>query len=158
MPFTVHEGNSDTPMLRVTHDGHTKSYAPQQISAMVLTRMKKFAEDSLGDEVTKAVITVPAYFNDAQRNATIEAGRIAGLEVLRVISEPVAAALTYGLQQRREGSRKVLVYDLGGGTCDVSILIIDGQDLKVLAKDGDTHLGGEDFDKCLVDHFVKVFS
>ena len=155
-PFKVYKGTADKPVLKVQHEGKTKEYAPQQISSMVLARMKKFAEDFLDGGVTQAVITVPAYFNDAQRSATVEAGKIAGLEVLRIISEPVAAALTYGLQRHHVGKSKVVIYDLGGGTCDVSALEIEGGDFNVLAKDGDTHLGGEDFDRCLVDHFVQV--
>lgn len=155
-PFTVIEGQADKPLLRVQHEGQTKTFAPQQISSMLLARLKKYAEDFVDSEVTKAVITVPAYFNDSQRSATMEAGKIAGLDVLRIISEPVAAALTYGLQHQKSGKKKVLIYDLGGGTCDVSILDINGGQFNVLAKAGDTHLGGEDFDKCLVDHLLQV--
>jgi molecular chaperone DnaK len=137
-----------------------KKYAPQQISAHVLMKMKKTAEDYLGHEVTEAVITVPAYFNDAQRQATKDAGRIAGLEVKRIINEPTAAALAYGLDKKK-GDRKIAVYDLGGGTFDISIIEIaeiDGEhQFEVLATNGDTFLGGEDFDKRLIDYLASEF-
>src|SRR5690606_27848425 len=135
--------------------------APQQISAHVLMKMKKTAEDYLGEPVTEAVITVPAYFNDSQRQATKEAGRIAGLEVKRIINEPTAAALAYGLDKSLGKDRKVVVYDLGGGTFDVSVIEIaeiDGEkQFEVLATNGDTFLGGEDFDKRLIDYLVDEF-
>ncbi|MDW7487294.1 Hsp70 family protein, partial [Klebsiella pneumoniae] len=134
--------------------------APQQISAEILKKMKKTAEDYLGETVTEAVITVPAYFNDAQRQATKDAGKIAGLDVKRIINEPTAAALAFGMD-KKEGDRKVAVYDLGGGTFDVSIIEIadlDGdQQIEVLSTNGDTFLGGEDFDNALIEYLVEEF-
>ncbi|CBY42668.1 unnamed protein product, partial [Oikopleura dioica] len=131
-------------------------FAPEQISAMVLQKMKQIAEDYLGQTVKRAVVTVPAYFNDEQRQATKDAGTIAGIEVIRIINEPTAAALAYGLD--KSGVEKnVLVFDLGGGTFDVSLLTIDQGVFEVLATNGDTHLGGEDFDERIMQHFVKVF-
>src|SRR5476649_1236757 len=138
-----------------------KKYAPQQVSAEVLRKMKKTAEDYLGEEVTEAVITVPAYFNDSQRQATKDAGRIAGLDVKRIINEPTAAALAFGLDKTEKGDRKIAVYDLGGGTFDVSIIEIadvDGEkQFEVLATNGDTFLGGEDFDMRVIDYLVDEF-
>jgi molecular chaperone DnaK len=137
-----------------------KQIAPPEVAARVLTKMKKTAEDYLGEPVTEAVITVPAYFNDSQRQATKDAGRIAGLEVKRIINEPTAAALAYGLDKKR-GDRKIAVYDLGGGTFDISIIEIaevDGEhQFEVLATNGDTFLGGEDFDKRIIDYLAKEF-
>src|SRR6187549_124265 len=137
-----------------------KKIAPQQISAEVLRKMKKTAEDYLGEEVTEAVITVPAYFNDSQRQATKDAGRIAGLDVKRIINEPTAAALAFGLD-KQEGDRKIAVYDLGGGTFDVSIIeisSIDGEhQFEVLSTNGDTFLGGEDFDNRIIDFLADEF-
>ena len=138
---------------KVTIDG--KSYTPQEISAMILQKLKSDAEAYLGETVTQAVITVPAYFNDSQRQATKDAGRIAGLEVLRIINEPTAASLAYGLD--KEGSQKILVYDLGGGTFDVSILEIGDGVFEVLATNGDTHLGGDDFDERLINYIADEF-
>src|SRR5689334_9426013 len=142
-----------------TADG--KKMPPQEISAKVLMKMKKTAEDYLGEKVTEAVITVPAYFNDSQRQATKDAGRIAGLEVKRIINEPTAAALAYGLD-KKGGDRKIAVYDLGGGTFDISIIEIaevDGEkQFEVLATNGDTFLGGEDFDKRVIDYLVDEFN
>ena len=137
-----------------------KKIAPQQVSAEILRKMKKTAEDYLGEEVTEAVITVPAYFNDSQRQATKDAGRIAGLEVKRIINEPTAAALAFGLD-KQEGDRKIAVYDLGGGTFDISIIeiaVVDKEhQFEVLSTNGDTFLGGEDFDQRLIDYIVTEF-
>ncbi len=138
---------------KVNIDG--KSYTPQDISAMILTKMKETAESYLGEKVTQAVITVPAYFNDSQRQATKDAGRIAGLEVLRIINEPTAASLSYGLD--KEGNQKILVYDLGGGTFDVSILDIGDGVFEVLATNGNTRLGGDDFDQRIIDYVADQF-
>nr|CAB3254511.1 hsp70 heat shock protein 70 [Phallusia mammillata] len=157
-PFKVTNKNGK-PFLAVEHQGERKSFAPEEISAMVLTKMKQIAEAYLGKDVNQAVITVPAYFNDSQRQATKDAGSIAGLKVLRVINEPTAAALAYGLDKQHSGEKKILVFDLGGGTFDVSVLAIDeGSIFEVLSTAGDTHLGGEDFDNRMVNHFVKEFS
>ena len=138
---------------KINIDG--KEYTPQDISAMILTRMKESAEAYLGETVTQAVITVPAYFNDSQRQATKDAGRIAGLEVMRIINEPTAASLAYGLD--KEGNQKILVYDLGGGTFDVSILDIGDGVFEVRATNGNTHLGGDDFDERIIDYIAESF-
>ncbi|MCK5127784.1 MAG: molecular chaperone DnaK [candidate division Zixibacteria bacterium] len=150
-PYKV-SGN-DSNELQVMMNG--KAYAPPQISAMVLSYLKKAAEDYLGHEVTEAVITVPAYYNDRQRQATKDAGKIAGLEVKRIINEPTAAALAYGLDKRKTG--KIAVYDLGGGTFDISILELSDGVFEVLSTNGDTHLGGDDFDKRIIDWLVEEF-
>ena len=138
-----------------------KKLAPPQISAEVLRKMKKTAEDYLGEAVTEAVITVPAYFNDSQRQATKDAGRIAGLDVKRIINEPTAAALAFGLDKQEKGDRKIAVYDLGGGTFDISIIEIadvDGEkQFEVLSTNGDTFLGGEDFDQRIIDYIIAEF-
>ena len=138
---------------KVTIDG--KSYTPPEISAVILQKLKADAEAYLGEPVTQAVITVPAYFNDSQRQATKDAGRIAGLEVLRIVNEPTAASLAYGMD--KEGSHKILVYDLGGGTFDVSILDIGDGVFEVLSTNGNTHLGGDDFDQRIMDYLVAEF-
>ncbi|RUS29338.1 hypothetical protein BC938DRAFT_480777 [Jimgerdemannia flammicorona] len=155
-PFTVidKEGN---PFIQVEYQGETKSFSPQEISSMVLIKMKEIAEAKLGKTVKKAVVTVPAYFNDSQRQATKDAGAIAGLEVLRIINEPTAAAIAYGLDSKDTKEKNVLIFDLGGGTFDVSLLTISGGVFAVKATAGDTHLGGEDFDNTLVNHFVQEF-
>ena len=149
-------GNAERkPLINIDEDGERKAYTPEEISAMVLTKMKETAEAFLGKTVTSAVITVPAYFNDAQRRATQDAGAIAGLKVLRIINEPTAAAIAYGLDKKTEStaeSRNVLIFDLGGGTFDVSLLNLAGGVFSVLATAGDTHLGGEDFDNNMVAH------
>jgi molecular chaperone DnaK len=157
MPYTIVENSNGDAWVQANGD----TLAPPQISAEVLRKMKKTAEDYLGEEVTQAVITVPAYFNDSQRQATKDAGRIAGLEVLRIINEPTAAALAYGVDKQDKKDRKVAVYDLGGGTFDVSIIEIadvDGdKQIEVLSTNGDTFLGGEDFDQRIMDYLVDEF-
>ncbi|XP_076307716.1 heat shock protein 70 B2-like [Tachypleus tridentatus] len=156
-PFTV-VNQDGKPKVKVSFKGENKLFNPEEISAMVLTKMKETAEAYLGQPVKDAVITVPAYFNDSQRQATKDAGAIAGLNVLRIINEPTAAALAYGLDKNLQGEKHILVYDLGGGTFDVSILTIDeGSMFEVRATAGDTHLGGEDFDNRMVSHFVEEF-
>ncbi|KAK1229218.1 ATPase with role in protein import into the ER [Marasmius sp. AFHP31] len=154
-PFRVHDTNGK-PAINVKYRGEHKDFLPEEISAMVLTKMKETAEAYLGEKVTHAVVTVPAYFNDAQRQATKDAGTIAGLTVLRVMNEPTAAALAYGLDQKGPEA-KIIVYDLGGGTFDVSLLSIEDGVFEVLATAGDTHLGGEDFDNRIIDYFVKSY-
>nr|WMV69919.1 heat shock 70 kDa protein [Euglena gracilis]BDX17135.1 heat shock 70 kDa protein family A 4 [Euglena gracilis] len=153
-PFDVKEKDGK-PVINIDVEGKPRSFAPEEISAMVLEQMKRTAEANLGFEVKRAVITVPAYFNDAQRRSTQTAAAIAGLKVERIINEPTAAALAYGLDKQTEGL--VLVFDLGGGTFDVSLLQIEGGMFKVLATAGDTHLGGEDFDAAMQDHLIGVF-
>ncbi|XP_048204089.1 heat shock 70 kDa protein 1B-like [Perognathus longimembris pacificus] len=161
-PFQV-IGEGDKPKVRVSYKGEAKTFCPEEISSMVLSKMKETAEAYLGHPVSKAVITVPAYFNDSQRQATKDAGAIAGLNVLRIINEPTAAAIAYGLDRAGgrggggRGERNVLIFDLGGGTFDVSILTIDDGIFEVKATAGDTHLGGEDFDSRLVSHLVEEF-
>jgi len=155
-PFKVIE-KSGKPYIQVQFKGETKDFTAEEISSMVLTKMKDTAEAYLGDKVSNAVITVPAYFNDSQRQATKDAGLIAGLNVLRIINEPTAAAIAYGLDKKSEGEKNVLIFDLGGGTFDVSLLTIEDGIFEVKATAGDTHLGGEDFDNRLVSHFVQEF-
>jgi heat shock protein 5 len=154
-PFKVIEKNSK-PHISVETGQGDKVFAPEEISAMVLGKMKETAEAYLGKKVTHAVVTVPAYFNDAQRQATKDAGTIAGLNVMRIINEPTAAAIAYGLD-KKDGEKNVLVFDLGGGTFDVSLLTIDNGVFEVVATNGDTHLGGEDFDQRVMDHFIKLY-
>ncbi|KAF7961277.1 hypothetical protein EAE96_000943 [Botrytis aclada] len=157
-PFTVVDKDG-SPFVQVEYLGEEKTFSPQEISSMVLTKMKEIAEVKLGKKVEKAVITVPAYFNDNQRQATKDAGAIAGLNVLRIINEPTAAAIAYGLGAGKSNKeRNVLIYDLGGGTFDVSLLNIQGGVFTVKATAGDTHLGGQDFDTNLLDHFKKEFT
>ncbi|KAG8316431.1 Heat shock 70 kDa protein [Homalodisca vitripennis] len=156
-PFKV-INDADKPKIQIQYKGEVKRFAPEEISSMVLTKMKQTAEAFLGTSIQDAVITVPAYFNDSQRQATKDAGAIAGINVLRIINEPTAAALAYGLDKGLTGERTVLIFDLGGGTFDVSILTIDeGSLFQVKATAGDTHLGGEDFDSCLVNYFSEEF-
>ncbi|XP_073494112.1 heat shock 70 kDa protein [Phyllobates terribilis] len=155
-PFQV-VSDGGKPKMRVEYKGEQKTFSPEEISSMVLQKMKETAEAYLGHQVTNAVITVPAYFNDSQRQATKDAGVIAGLNVLRIVNEPTAAAIAYGLDKGSRGERNVLIFDLGGGTFDVSILTIDEGIFEVKATAGDTHLGGEDFDNRMVNHFVEEF-
>jgi L1 cell adhesion molecule like protein len=152
-PFKVVEGKSNQPNVQVTYKGEEKTFSPEEISSMVLIKMKEIAEAYLGKEVKNAVITVPAYFNDSQRQSTKDAGAIAGLNILRIINEPTAAAIAYGLDKKDE--QNILIFDLGGGTFDVSILSIDEGIFEVKATAGDTHLGGEDFDNRMVDYCLQ---
>jgi len=154
-PYNIID-NGGKPYIEVEVKGEKKSYSPEEISAMILTKMKETAEAFLGKKVKNAVVTVPAYFNDAQRQATKDAGTIAGLNVLRIINEPTAAAIAYGLD-KKGGEKNILVFDLGGGTFDVSLLTIDNGVFEVIATSGDTHLGGEDFDRRVIDYLIKVF-
>jgi len=154
-PFKVVE-KTEKPHVQVETSQGQKTFAAEEISAMVLVKMKETAEAYLGKKVTHAVVTVPAYFNDAQRQATKDAGAIAGLTVMRIINEPTAAAIAYGMD-KKEGEKNVLVFDLGGGTFDVSLLTIDNGVFEVVATNGDTHLGGEDFDQRVMEHFIKLY-
>ena len=153
--FGVIDSNGK-PIISVEHKGEAKTFQPEEISSMVLTKMKETAEAYIGETVTDAVVTVPAYFNDSQRQATKDAGQIAGLNVLRIINEPTAAAIAYGLDKKTE-EKMVLIFDLGGGTFDVSLLSIDDGIFEVKSTAGDTHLGGEDFDNILMKHFIDEF-
>ena len=174
-PFEVVEKDG-SPLIKVQYLGEDKTFSPQEISAMVLSKMKEISEAKLGKTVKKAVVTwglnipiyrsfltavpvssVPAYFNDSQRLATKDAGSIAGLDVLRIINEPTAAAIAYGLDRQSKSEKNVLIFDLGGGTFDVSLLNISGGVFAVKATAGDTHLGGEDFDNTLLEHFKNEF-
>ena len=151
MPYKITEASNGDAQVTV----RGKNYSPAEISAMILTKMKQTAEDYLGEKVTDAVITVPAYFNDSQRQATKDAGKIAGLNVLRIINEPTAAALAYGLDKKKD--EKIAVFDLGGGTFDISILELGDGVFEVKSTNGDTHLGGEDFDQRVMDYLVAEF-
>merc|ERR1719439_7073 len=155
-PFKV-VNDEGKPKFSVDYKNEAKTFNPEEISSMVLTKMKETAEAFLGQRVTDAVITVPAYFNDSQRQATKDAGTIAGMNVMRIINEPTAAAIAYGLDKKSDGEKNILIFDLGGGTFDVSILNIDAGVFEVKSTAGDTHLGGEDFDDRLVKHFVNEF-
>ena len=155
LPFKI-ENKGNKPVVKVEFNGEEKTFSPEEISGMILSKMKNIAEEYLGKKVTHAVVTVPAYFNDAQRQATKDAGTIAGLNVLRIVNEPTAAAIAYGLDKTNE-EKQIIVYDLGGGTFDVSLLSIEGGVFEVLATAGDTHLGGEDFDHKIVRHLAKQF-
>lgn len=155
--FKVKPGTADKPLIEVVVNGEVKSFTPEEISAAVLQKMKATAESYLGEKVTDAVVTVPAYFNDSQRQATKDAGMIAGLNVLRIINEPTAAALAYGLDKKKEGEQNILIFDCGGGTHDLSVLTMDDGVFEVKATAGDTHLGGEDFDNAVVDWCSSEF-
>jgi len=154
-PFKVINKNN-RPNIQVDVGSETKTFTPEEVSAMVLIKMKEVAEAYLGKKVTHAVVTVPAYFNDAQRQATKDAGTIAGLNVMRIINEPTAAAIAYGLD-KKDGEKNILVFDLGGGTFDVTLLTIDNGVFEVLSTNGDTHLGGEDFDQRVMEYFMKLY-
>eukprot|EP00894_Picocystis_sp_ML_P001297 jgi/Pico_ML_1/51814/g2661.t1 len=159
-PFTVKPGPADKPMIHVQYKGEEKEFSAEEVSSMILVKMKETAEAFLGKEVKNAVVTVPAYFNDSQRQATKDAGAIAGLNVLRIINEPTAAAIAYGLDKKAsagKSEKNVLIFDLGGGTFDVSLLTIEEGIFEVKSTAGDTHLGGEDFDHRLVQHFCSEF-
>ena len=156
-PFNVVSGPAEKPLCQVEYKGETKSFASEEISSMILTKMKSVAENYLGKTVDAAVVTVPAYFNDSQRQATKDAATISGMQCLRIINEPTAAAIAYGLD-KKEGEKNVLIFDLGGGTFDVSLLTIEDGIFEVKATAGDTHLGGEDFDNRMVDFFKLEFS
>jgi L1 cell adhesion molecule like protein len=156
-PFKLVKGANDKPMIQVHYQGEDKKFHPEEISSMVLIKMKETAEAYLGGKVADAVVTVPAYFNDSQRQATKDSGAIAGLNVLRIINEPTAAAIAYGLDKKGAGERNVLIYDMGGGTFDVSVLTIEDGIFEVKSTAGDTHLGGEDFDNRVVDFCVQDF-
>ena len=156
-PYKVIPNKDGKTAIMVNYKGEDKVFQPEEISSMVLTKMKEIAEAYLGSTVTDAVITVPAYFNDAQRQATKDAGIIAGLNVMRIINEPTAAAIAYGLDKKGNGEKNILIYDLGGGTFDVTIMTIEDGIFEVKSTAGDTHLGGEDFDRRLMEHFIQDF-
>merc|ERR1711871_1903073 len=155
-PFRVVAKDGDKPAIQVQYKGEEKVFLPEEISSMVLIKMKETAEGFLGKDVKHAVVTVPAYFNDAQRASTKDAGTISGMTVQRIINEPTAAAIAYGLD-KKGGEKNILVFDLGGGTFDVTLLTIDNGVFEVLSTNGDTHLGGEDFDQRVMQYFIKVF-
>merc|ERR1711912_100057 len=156
--FKVVKGEAEKPKIEVEYKGETKTFAAEEVGAMILTKMKETAEAYLGTKVNDAVVTVPAYFNDSQRQATKDAGTISGLNVMRIINEPTAAAIAYGLDKKGTGERNVLIFDLGGGTFDVSLLTIDDGVFEVKATAGDTHLGGEDFDNKIVSWCAADFN
>merc|ERR1712166_374176 len=156
-PFKIVSGPGEKPLIEVVFKGETMKFQAEEISSMVLTKMKEIAESYLGKPVKNAVVTVPAYFNDSQRQATKDAGQIAGLNVQRIINEPTAAAIAYGLDKKDQGERNVLIFDLGGGTFDVSLLSIEEGIFEVKATNGHTHLGGEDFDNILVEYCIEEF-
>ena len=156
-PYKVIPNKEGKPAIKVNYKGEEKVFQPEEISSMVLVKMKEIAESYLGTTIRDAVITVPAYFNDAQRQATKDAGTIAGLNVLRIINEPTAAAIAYGLDKKGQGEKNILIYDLGGGTFDVTIMSIEDGIFEVKSTAGDTHLGGEDFDRRLMEHFMLDF-
>ena len=156
-PFTVKSDSSNQPVIEVMYKNENKKFKPEEISSMILTKMKEIAENYIGSKVTEAVITVPAYFNDSQRQSTKDSGKIAGLNVLRIINEPTAAAIAYGLDKKGGEEQNILVFDCGGGTFDCSVLSIEDGVFEVKATAGDTHLGGEDFDNRMVDYFVREF-
>jgi heat shock protein 1/8 len=156
-PFKVIEGSANKPIIVATYKGEEKHFVAEKISAIVLEKMREIAEANLGRTVKNAVVTVPASFNYSQRKATKDAGDIAGLNVMQVISEPMTAAIAYGLENVGTNKRNVLLFDLGGGTADVSLLTINAGTFKVKAVAGDTHLGGEDFDNRMLKHFVEIF-
>merc|ERR1712165_111344 len=158
-PFKIVRESQDRPAIEVEYKAEKKRFFPEEISSMVLAYMRQIGEAYLGQPVSNAVITVPAYFNDSQRQATKDAGRISKLNVLRIINEPTAAAIAYGLDKKTGDTSEsnVLIFDLGGGTFDVSILTIEDGVFEVKSTAGDTHLGGEDFDNRMVDHFIKEF-
>lgn len=153
LPFSIASDRNGKPVVNVRQGDKNVSFAPEEVSAMVLQKMKATAEQYLGKEVKRAVVTVPAYFTDAQKQATKDAGTIAGLQVERILSEPTAAAIAHGMQNLHGGEKNILVYDLGGGTFDVTLLTVEGGVFDVLATSGDTHLGGEDFDQRVMHHF-----
>lgn len=155
VPYSIVANKGDKPVIEVTQDGKANRYSPEEISAMILSKMKVTAETFLGKEINNAVVTVPAYFNDAQRQATKDAGTISGMTVDRIINEPTAAAIAYGMD-KTGGESNVLVFDLGGGTFDVTLLTIDNGVFEVLSTNGDTHLGGEDFDQRVMSYFIKM--
>ena len=156
-PYTVKSDSDGKPVIEVSYKNELKTFKPEEVSSMVLSKMKEIAEAYMGEDIQNAVITVPAYFNDAQRQATKDAGLIAGLNVLRIINEPTAAAIAYGLDKKDEKEINILIYDLGGGTFDVSLLAIDDGVFEVKATAGDTHLGGEDFDRRMMEYCMADF-
>ena len=156
-PFKIESGTGDKPVILVQYKGETKKFHAEEISSMVLIKMKEIAEAFLSKQIKNAVVTVPAYFNDSQRQATKDAGTIAGLNVLRIINEPTAAAIAYGLDKKSSQEKNVLIFDLGGGTFDVSLLTIEEGIFEVKATNGHTHLGGEDFDNRIVEFCMAEF-